>query len=153
VAIAHKIAVWIAVVLLTAWLLVGSWQSSRHEPAETRADRSSANENSAKPKESGFWNWLTHDAAGFFTLWLVIVGGGQVALFLWQLRLIKRTLGPAEEAARAAKLNAEAVMAAEGAQLFPIIKKDNLKNVFKAGPGFDRALRQAAERATEEVRS
>jgi hypothetical protein len=32
---AHKIAVVIAFVLLTAWLLVGTWQSSRHQSATT----------------------------------------------------------------------------------------------------------------------
>jgi hypothetical protein len=38
---AHKIAVAVAFVLLTAWLLVGSWQSSRHQPAnlETAPDK------------------------------------------------------------------------------------------------------------------
>jgi hypothetical protein len=34
---AHKIAVVIAFVLLTAWLLVGSWQSSHHQPANIEA--------------------------------------------------------------------------------------------------------------------
>jgi len=37
----------------------------------------------------------------------------------------------AQEAADAAKLNAEAVMAAEGAHLFPVVKSDNLKDVLK----------------------
>jgi hypothetical protein len=134
IARAHKIVAWIAFVLLTAWLLIGSWQSSRHQPTKTYADRNGGNENSAKPKEDGFWNWIAHDAAGFFTPWLVLVGGAQVGLFVWQLRLIKKTLAPAKEAAEAAKLNAEAVMTAEGAHLFPIIKKDNLKECFLSKP-------------------
>jgi hypothetical protein len=108
VARAHKIAAAIAFVLLTAWLLIGSWQSSRHQPAEARAAYNGANKNEAKPQEGEFWNWLTHDAAGFFTLWLVLVGGGQVGLFLWQLRLIGKSLTDAKIAAEAAKTAANA---------------------------------------------
>jgi hypothetical protein len=37
----HKTAVAIAFVLLTAWLLVGVWQSLRHQPARNTADQSS----------------------------------------------------------------------------------------------------------------
>jgi hypothetical protein len=124
----HKIYAWIAFVLLVAWLLFASWQSSRHQPAETRAERDSATKNNAKPKESGFGNWLTHDAAGFFTFWLVLVGGAQVGLFVWQLRLIKDTLAPAKEAADAAKLNAEAVIEADRARLFVRVDKSNLED-------------------------
>src|SRR5262245_47806288 len=54
--------------------------------------------------------WLTHDAAGLFTFFLFLVGVGQAALFVWQLRLIRKSLGPAEEAARAATGNAQAMI-------------------------------------------
>jgi len=54
--------------------------------------------------------WLTHDAAGLFTFFLFLVGVGQAALFVWQLRLIRKSLGPAEEAARAATVNAQAMI-------------------------------------------
>jgi hypothetical protein len=131
VARAHKIAVAIAFALLAAWLLIGSWQSSRPQPAEARAAHNGPNENEAKPKERGFWNWLTHDAAGFFTLWLVIVGGGQVGLFLWQLRLIAETLGPAKAAAEAANLNAQAVINAERARLYVIIETQTIESEVK----------------------
>jgi hypothetical protein len=53
---------------------------------------------------------LTHDAAGLFTFFLFLVGVGQAALFVWQLRLIRKSLGPAEEAARAATANAQAMI-------------------------------------------
>jgi hypothetical protein len=52
--------------------------------------------------------WLFHDAAGLFTLFLVVVGAVQIAVFLKQLRLIRDSLGPAKEAAEAAKDSAEA---------------------------------------------
>ena len=57
-----------------------------------------------------FGAWLTHDAAGFFTFFLFLVGVGQAGLFVWQLRLIRKSLGPAEEAARAATVNAQAMI-------------------------------------------
>jgi hypothetical protein len=130
VARAHKIAVVIVFTVLTAWLLVGSWQPLRHQPAETRAVPQGPNE--PKPKEGGFWNWLTHDAAGFFTVLLVIVGGTQVGLFFWQLRLIKATLGPAKEAAEAADLNAQAVINAQRARLYVIIESQTIESEVKA---------------------
>jgi hypothetical protein len=46
--------------------------------------------------------WLIHDAAGFFTLLLVIVGAVQVGLFVWQLKLIRTSLEDAKLAADAA---------------------------------------------------
>lgn len=57
-----------------------------------------------------FIEWLTHDAAGFFTFILFLVGIAQAGLFVWQLRLIRKSLGPAEEAARAATANAQAMI-------------------------------------------
>ena len=65
------------------------------------------------------WTWLTHDASGFFSLWLVLVGIGQAALFLVQLRLMRRTLGPAERAAEAALLQAKSILSAERPYIYP----------------------------------
>jgi hypothetical protein len=52
--------------------------------------------------------WLTHDAAGFFTSLLVIVGALQLALFIWQLRLIRASLDGAQIASDAAAVAAKA---------------------------------------------
>jgi len=49
------------------------------------------------------WQWLMHDAAGFFTFLLVIVGGLQLGLFAWQLTLIRKSVTDAEIAARASQ--------------------------------------------------
>jgi hypothetical protein len=62
--------------------------------------------------------WLTRDAAGFFTFALAIVGVVQAALFFVQLRLIRESLGPAKEAAKAAQAAAEALPTAERAYVF-----------------------------------
>ena len=55
-----------------------------------------------------FPHWLFHDAGGFFTSVLVIIGAIQIGVFLRQLRLIRQSLAPAKEAAEAAKDSAEA---------------------------------------------
>jgi hypothetical protein len=62
--------------------------------------------------------WLTKDAAGFFTFALVIVGVLQAALFFVQLSLIRESLGPAKEAAKAAQAAAEALPTVEKAYVF-----------------------------------
>jgi hypothetical protein len=64
--------------------------------------------------------WLTKDAGGFFTFALVIVGVLQAALFLVQLKLIRESLGPAKEAARAAQAAAEALPTVERAYVFMV---------------------------------
>lgn len=61
----------------------------------------------AQQKES-IWRWLRHDAAGFFTLWLVVVGGGQLVLFWVQLVFIRKSLDDAKVAANAARDGARA---------------------------------------------
>jgi hypothetical protein len=53
-------------------------------------------------------NWLIHDAAGFFTFLLVIVGAIQAGLFLWQLRYMRKSLDDARVASLAAQAAAEA---------------------------------------------
>jgi hypothetical protein len=57
---------------------------------------------------SRFWHWLIHDAAGFFTLCLVVVGVAQAGLFLWQLRYMRKGLDDTKGASLAAQAAAEA---------------------------------------------
>ena len=73
-----------------------------------------------------FWGWVTHDASGFFTMLLTGIAVFQLGLFYRQLSLMRGSLAEAEsatlaatEAATAAKLNAEAVINAERAYLWP----------------------------------
>ena len=81
----------------------------------------------AKIQEDAFtWQWFTHDAAGFFTVLLFGTAGAQILLFYVQLRLIRKSLGPAEQAAKAAqdsaaatRLNVQALRDAERAYLWP----------------------------------
>jgi hypothetical protein len=54
-----------------------------------------------------FGDWITHDAAGFFTLLLVLVGLGQAGLFVWQLRYMRKSIEDARLVALAAQAAAE----------------------------------------------
>jgi hypothetical protein len=83
-----------------------------------------------------FGQWITHDAAGFFTLLLVVVGVFQLGLFYYQLRLIRESLEDARVAAdaatksaNAATLNAQAVINAERAHLFVSIEGENIASL------------------------
>jgi hypothetical protein len=53
------------------------------------------------------WDWLMHEAVGFFTFLLCLVGGLQLVLFLWQLWLIRKSLDDTKIAAEAAKQSAD----------------------------------------------
>lgn len=101
-----------SVIGLVAWTIIvlpamqGAF-TSRSQPTYDPATEQTAD--NAKAKEP----WLTKDAAGFFTFTLFVVGSIQVALFLWQLWLIRESLDDAKIAADAAKEAADA--AKEGA--------------------------------------
>jgi hypothetical protein len=59
-----------------------------------------------------------HDAAGFFTFWIVIVGGCQLVLFCVQLKYIRDSLVDAKTAANAAKQSADSLRNIERAYVF-----------------------------------
>lgn len=63
-------------------------------------------------------DWFTKDAAGFFTALLFVLGSSQLVMFFIQLKLIRESLTPAEEAAKAALANAEHVKRVERAYVF-----------------------------------
>src|SRR5262249_41825656 len=99
-------------------------------------------------------DWIAHDAAGFFTLWLVVVGVGQAGLFVWQLILIKRSLGDAKKAADAAaegagaaRLNAQALIDAESAQMYVIHLGSNIEKIFQLGKLYDNSPTMAASQS------
>jgi hypothetical protein len=71
-------------------------------------------------------NWLTRDAAGFFTALLVLVGVAQIGVFVWQLRLIRDSARTAAEASHAAKETALATSEANR------INRENLVSVRRA---------------------
>jgi hypothetical protein len=90
---------------------ISAWQGSGNQTPSPYATHNSQNPSHQQIDESSGWYWLTHDAAGFFTLGLVFVGLGQAGLFFWQLRLMREGLRDTKEAADAAKETAEATTA------------------------------------------
>jgi hypothetical protein len=89
----------------TIFALGGAFWSAQNpsHPTQPQSAANGTDEKDQRQEHEGLWNWVTHDAAGFFTLWLVIVGGGQVALFYVQLKLIRESLNDAKVSADAAK--------------------------------------------------
>jgi hypothetical protein len=108
------IALWIVVFLP---LYYGQPSSGSH-PTNSPSNQSSNRESDQSHQDERWWEWVFHDATGFFTLWLVVVGGVQASLFVWNLRLIKKTLAPAEAAAKAATVAAEHIPRVERAYVF-----------------------------------
>jgi hypothetical protein len=70
----------VALIALAAWLLIGL--PLLYLPSEGKS----------------LWQWLAHDAAGFFTAVLVVVGAVQLVFFIWQLRLIRTSLTATQNA-------------------------------------------------------
>jgi hypothetical protein len=102
--------IFFGMLLAVALFLMGAmFWSSQYPGQSTQAPSAShrADEETQGQQHEGLWNWLTHDAAGFFTTWLVIVGGGQLVLFYIQLKLIRESLTDAEQLAETAKLQAQ----------------------------------------------
>jgi hypothetical protein len=90
----------------TGFVLGSLQQTSQFTQDQGSQDRSDETGN-GKQNET-LRHWLTRDAGGFFTLWLVIVGGCQLVLFWVQLRLIRKSLIDAKTAADAARDGAKA---------------------------------------------
>jgi hypothetical protein len=86
-------------------------ESARNQPSQPNTTTQSASSNQDHKEESTVRNWIFHDAAGFFTAWLVMVGFAQAGLFLWQLRYMGKGMKDATIAARAAQRSAVATIA------------------------------------------
>lgn len=124
-------------------------QSAR-APSQQYAEARSS-DSPAQYDESG-WSWITKDAAGFFTFFLVIVGSGQALLFLWQLKLIGESLTPAKEAAEAAseaavaaKVNTQAIIEFERARFYAVIKYHSFDKFIKAGSMYPNSTEMATD--------
>src|SRR5208282_6034361 len=92
--------------------LCGSFVSATTEPiykpATAAADQQTEGRRATNEPQETFRKWITRDAVGFFTLWLVGVGIAQLGLFFWQLVLIRKSFDHAKIAAEAAKEAANA---------------------------------------------
>src|ERR1700742_2098065 len=117
----------LGVLLAVAIFAMGAlfWSSpNSSSPTQAQSSTQLGERSDGNKPETAWWQ----DPVAVFTLGLVFIGLLQAAIFYWQMRLISKSLGPAKEAADAAKLNAQAVMDAEGAHIYPVIKKSNVNN-------------------------
>jgi hypothetical protein len=95
--------------------------SSPNSGAPTQADAKSSEASSGNKQEMAWWR----DPVAVFTLGLVFIGLLQAGIFYQQMRLIRKSLGPAEEAAKAAQAAAEHIPRVERAYLFITVKAEN----------------------------
>jgi hypothetical protein len=103
---AHKIAIVVAFGLFVAWFCFVTLRSfdyySYHYISNHYGDQQKHDSNDEHDRIWGH----ADPGVTFVTLLLVIVGGVQIAVFLQQLKLIRESLTPAQDAANAAKLAA-----------------------------------------------
>jgi hypothetical protein len=102
----------LTVAIFAVGVIVGS---SGHQPTNEPAAATAQQIQTSHKPHPFRWNWLTHDGTVFFTATLTFIAGIQAALFIWQLLSIQRTIKPAEDAARAAVTQSEAIIRAERA--------------------------------------
>lgn len=93
---------------------------------EAERDEKERHEKAANERGLTVGTWVL----AFATILLFAAVAIQAILFIWQLRLIQDGGRDTRKAADAAVLSAEAIMAANGAHIYPVIKKTNLKEVF-----------------------
>jgi hypothetical protein len=94
-------------------------------PTQPQAGTQSGERSPGNKQEIAWWQ----DPVAVFTLGLVFIGLLQAGIFYGQMRLIRKSLSPAKEAADAAMLNAQAVINAERAYLFPEIGGHNIVGI------------------------
>jgi len=120
----HKIAIYVAFVLLTAWLVLGSWHSSHNflsfsQYRNAATEEHGARHDAAKEKEK------TDEALARYTWWLTFftcilafatVGLGVATIGLYLTG--EKQIGVAEKAANAAAKSADHVATAERPYIF-----------------------------------
>jgi hypothetical protein len=112
------------VLLAVAIFAMGAlfWSSPNSSaPTQTQTDTKSGEHSPGNKQEITWWQ----DPVAVFTLGLVFIGLVQAGIFYGQMRLIRKSLGPAEEAAKAAKAAAEHIPRVERAYLFVTVKSEN----------------------------
>jgi hypothetical protein len=98
------------------------WSSPNYTaPTQTQIDTKSGERGPASKQEIAWWQ----DPVAVFTLGLVFIGLIQAGIFYGQMRLIGKSLKPAEQAAKAAQAAAEHIPRVERAYLFVTIKAEN----------------------------
>lgn len=92
--------------IIVCFAFAASFSTLQYRPYSA-GNVAASNTKVQEDKQETFWEVVSNDPTAFFTGALVVVGGVQAVLFLWQLDLIRRSLADTQEAAGAAKLSAE----------------------------------------------
>jgi hypothetical protein len=132
----HKVGAAIVFALLTAWLLIGSWQSPR--PHSSVQQQHSAQKESTTGNHAVSEGANPEEALARYTWWLVVftgilsvatigLGVATVGLYLTG----EKQIGVAKQSADAANLNAQAVIESERARLYAIIDLQTIENEVK----------------------
>jgi hypothetical protein len=99
------------------------WSSPNSSgPTQPQTDAKSGERGPGNKQEIAWWQ----DPVAVFTLGLVFIGLVQAGIFYGQMRLIRKSLAPAEQAAKAAQAAAEYIPIVEGAHIYVVIKKDEI---------------------------
>lgn len=124
--------------LAVALFAMGMLFSSQYPrpPTQTNSAEKTDGDATKKDPPKPFWQTAATDPVAAFTLGLLIVGVFQAGFFFVQLKLIRESLGPAEQAAKAAaegaeaaKLNAQAVVDADRARIFVMVDQDTTDSI------------------------
>lgn len=94
----------LAVALLAVGLVIGAG----HQPTPRPSNEQGKRENDKQIIYRSFSDWIWQDASGFFTFGLVLIGGLQLGLFYWQLRLMREGTEDTAQAVMAANKSAQA---------------------------------------------
>jgi hypothetical protein len=132
----HKVGAAIVFALLTAWLLIGSWQSQR--PHSSVQQQHSAQKESTTGNHAVSEGVNPEEALARYTGWLVVftgilsvatigLGAATVGLYLTG----EKQIGVAKQSADAANLNAQAVIESERGRLYAIIDLQTIENEVK----------------------
>jgi hypothetical protein len=114
----------LGVLLSVAIFAMGAafWSSPNSSaPTQPQTDTKSGEHSPGNKPEIAWWQ----DPVAVFTLGLVFIGVVQAGIFFGQMRLIGKSLGPAEQAAKAAQAAAEHIPRVERAYLFVKVKNEN----------------------------
>jgi len=112
------------VLLAVALFAMGAlfWSSTNSSsPPQAQSSTQSGERGGGNKQEVAWWQ----DPVAVFTLGLVFIGLVQAGIFYGQMRLIGKSLRPAEQAAKAAQAAAEHIPRVERAYLFVTVKSEN----------------------------
>ncbi len=147
--------IFLGALLASAIFVLGAtFWSSQNPPSQPDGSTKTDNSSNQQKQQEGWWE-RARDPIAVFTFCLVAVGAIQVGFFYRQLDLIRRSLAPAEKAAKAAEdaakaanANAQAVIDAERAHLYVIIKNETVDSTFSSARRYDNSPGMHPDRMT-----